>query len=196
MKPPVLPAALAIVLLAVAPAAAATTFVIDPGHSDVSFEIRHLMSRVRGTFNEFAGTIVRDDQEPSSSSVRLVIQAASIDTRHASRDNDLRGAEFFDVAAHPTITFESTKVEKVSEAEYRVTGRFSMRGVTRELVLPVRFEGEMKDPRGTLRVGYTVATRLDRKEYGMTWNRALDNGGFLLSDEVDVSISIEAKQKP
>jgi polyisoprenoid-binding protein YceI len=194
MKPSVFAVALALAGSASAPAA--TTFVVDPGHSDVSFEIRHLMSRVRGTFNEFSGTIVRDDQEPSNSSVRLVIQAASIDTRHEGRDDDLRGAEFFDVESHPTLIFESTKVEKVSEAEYRVTGRFTMRGVTKELVLPVRFEGEMKDPRGTLRVGYSTATRLDRKEYGMNWNRALDNGGFLLSDEVDVSISVEAKQQP
>jgi polyisoprenoid-binding protein YceI len=195
---PLLLAAAVALAVAYAPAparAAVTTFAVDPGHSDVSFQIRHLMSKVRGVFREVAGTIVRDDQDPSKSSVELTIQAASIDTRNESRDKDLRGPNFFDVAKFPTITFESTRVEKVSDAEYRVTGQLTMHGVSKQVTLPVHFDGEMKDPSGTVRAGYSLATQLDRKEFGINWNRALDNGGYLLSDEVDVAITIEAKQK-
>jgi polyisoprenoid-binding protein YceI len=193
-KPPMpalLAAAVAIVAaLAPAPARAASTFAVDPGHSDVSFQIRHLMSKVRGVFRDVAGTIVRDDQDPSNSSVELTIQAASIDTRNESRDEDLRGPNFFDVEKFPVITFKSTRVERVSDSEYRVTGRLEMHGVDKEVTLPVTFDGEMEG-----RVGYSLATKLDRKEFGISWNRALDNGGYLLSDEVDVAITIEAKRK-
>lgn len=192
MKKSLLAAAVA-GLFAVAPASAATTFVVDANHSDVSFQIRHLMSKVRGLFREFSGTIVRDEADPSKSSVEFRIVAASVDTRNESRDNDLRSEEFFDVAKYPEITFKSTAVEKVSENEYRVTGEFTMHGVTKVLTLPVAFTGEMKDARGTTRAGFAVETRIDRKEYGINWNRALDNGGYLLSDEVDIEITIEAK---
>ena len=183
------------VAFASAPSSAATTFSIDPGHSDVSFQIRHLMSKVRGVFRDVSGTIVRDDQEPSKSSVELTIQAASIDTRNESRDEDLRGPNFFDVAKHPTITFKSTQVEKVSDSEYRVTGQLTMHGVSKQIVLPVSFDGQMEDPPGTVRAGYSLGTKLDRKEFGINWNRALDSGGYLLSDEVEVTITIEAKRK-
>jgi polyisoprenoid-binding protein YceI len=181
--------------LAAAPLAAAPTYAVDPAHSDVSFRIRHMMSKVRGTFREFSGTIVRDDQDLSKASVVFRIQAATIDTRNANRDEDLRSEDFFDVAKFPEIVFESTAVERVSDDEYRVTGRFTMHGVTKLLSLPVRFDGEMKDARGRSRVGYSLSTTLDRKEFGITWNQALDGGGFLLSDEVEVEITIEAKQQ-
>lgn len=180
-------------LLAAVPAGAATTYAVDPAHSDVSFQIRHLMSKVRGLFNEFTGTIVRDDENPANASVEFRIVAASIDTRNESRDKHLRSADFFDVEKFPEIAFKSTRVEKVSDNQYLVTGQFSMHGVTKQLVLPVAFEGEIKDPRGTVRAGFSVATRLDRKEFGMEWNRALDAGGYLLSDDVVVEVSIEAK---
>ena len=188
--------ALATTLLAAAPSFAATTFVVDPGHSEVSFTIRHLMSRVRGTFDDFSGTIVRDDQDATKSSVEFRIQTKSVDTRNPSRDNDLRSDDFFDVEKFPEINFKSTAVEKVSDSLYQVTGTFSLHGVTKELTLPVNFEGEAKDPRGIVRAGFSLTTKLDRKEYGMNWNRALDNGGYLLSDEVVVDISLEAKQQP
>ena len=188
-------AALGALAAAVPAAAETTTFAIDAGHSDVSFLIRHMMSKVRGTFNDFSGTIVRDDQDPSKSSVELVIQAASIDTRNDSRDEDLRGEDFFEVAKFPTITFKSTAVEKVSDNFYKVTGDFTMHGVTKSITLPVGFSGQLKDARGNLRAGFSMDTKLDRKEYGIIWNRALDSGGHLLSDEVDISINIEAKQQ-
>ena len=182
------------VALGSAPAHAAATYVVDLAHSDVSFQIRHLMSKVRGGFNEFSGTIVRDDENLANASVEFRIVATSIDTRNESRDKHLRSEDFFDVAKFPEIAFKSTKVEKVSDNQYRVTGQFSMHGVTKELVLPVSFEGEIKDPRGAVRAGFSVATRINRKDFGMEWNRALDSGGYLLSDEVVVEVSIEAKQ--
>ena len=185
----------AVSLAAAAPAAAETVYEIDLNHSDVSFQIRHLMSKVRGAFNEFSGTIVRNDEDLSKASVEFRIVAASIDTRNESRDEHLRSGDFFDVATHPEIVFKSTAVEKVSDNQYRVTGQFSLHGVTKEIVLPVQYEGEVKDPRGTVRAGFSVATRINRKDYGMEWNRALDTGGYLLSEDVVVEISIEAKQK-
>jgi len=180
---------------AAAPARAATTYVVDLAHSDVSFQIRHMMAKVRGGFNEFTGTIVRDDANPANASVEFRIVATSIDTRNESRDKHLRSEDFFDVAKYPEITFKSTKVERASDNLYRVTGQFSLHGVTKELVLPVTFEGEAQDPRGALRAGISVATRISRKEYGMEWNRALNTGDLLLSDEVLVEVSIEAKQE-
>ncbi len=185
----------AAVLLSVAPAYAATTYAIDAAHSDVSFRIRHLMSKLRGGFNDFSGTIVRDDADLSKASVEFKIQATSIDTRNESRDDDLRSDSFFDVAKFPEITFTSTAVEKLSDNMYKVTGPFTMHGVTKVITLSVGFEGEVKDARGVLRAGFSLATEIDRKEFGMTWNRTLDSGGYLLSDGVLVEISIEAKEQ-
>jgi polyisoprenoid-binding protein YceI len=155
-----------------------------------------MMSKVRGTFRTFSGTIVRDEADFAKSSVELRIDAASIDTRHESRDEDLRGADFFDVEKFPEITFKSTAVQKVSDNAINVTGELTMHGVTRTVTLPVMFQGELKDARGNLRAGFSVDTRIDRKEYGITWNRALDSGGYLLSDEVEISINVEAKEQP
>lgn len=176
------------------PASAATTFSVDRNHSDVSFQIRHMVSQVRGVFHDVSGTIVRDDANPAASSVEIVIQATSIDTGVENRDNDLRSANFFEVAKFPTITFKSTKVEKVSATEYSVTGDFTMHGVTKVLTLPVTVDGEIKEANGKIRTGFSTSTVLNRKDYGIIWNKTLDGGGMLLSDEVKVSISIAAKQ--
>lgn len=176
--------------------AAATTFTIDRNHTDVSFQIRHMVSQVRGKFDDVSGTIVRDDANPSASSVEFTIQAASIDTGADNRDNDLRGENFFDVARYPTITFRSSAVEKVSDNEYKVTGGLTMRGVTKVITLPVTFDGEIKEANGKLRIGFTTTTVLDRKDYGIVWNKTLDGGGTLLSDEVKVAIGVAAKQAP
>jgi polyisoprenoid-binding protein YceI len=176
-----------------APAFAAETWVVDPGHSEVSFQVRHLMSRVRGVFRDFSATIVRD-ADPAKSSVEFTIQATSIDTGIADRDKHLRTADFFDVDNHPTITFKSTSIEKVSDAEYKVTGPLTMRGVTKVITLPVTFDGEMKDPWGNLRAGFSTETTVNRKEFGINWNKALDQGGFLLSDDVEVEIHLSTRK--
>jgi polyisoprenoid-binding protein YceI len=163
---------------------------VDINHSDVSFQIRHIVSKVRGEFEEFSARIVKDDADPAKSSVEFRIKAASIDTDNANRDDDLRSKNLFEVDKYPEIVFVSKKVEKVSENEYRVTGDLTMRGVTKEVVLPVSFDGELKDQRGNVKAGFSTTARLDRKDFGITWNRALDNGGVLLGDDVDVTISL------
>ncbi len=182
--------------LALAPLAAqaATTFTADKAHSQVSFVVRHMMSQLRGSFSEFTATIVRDDANLAAASVDFKIQAKSVDTGNETRDNDLRGEDFFFVEKFPEIAFKSSKVEKVSESEYKVTGELTMRGVTKVVTLPVAFLGEMKSKEGKLVAGFAVNTHLDRKEFGINWNRTLDSGGLLLSDEVTVEISIEAQQ--
>ncbi len=175
-------------------AQAATTFAADKAHTQVSFVVRHMMSQVRGSFGEFSGTIVRDDANLAASTVEFTIQAKSIDTANEMRDKHLQAEDFFFVEKFPEITFKSTKVEKVSDTELKVTGDFTMRGVTKVITLPVTLLGEMKGKDGKATAGFSVTTKLDRKEFGINWNRALDNGGVLLSDEVTVEISMEAKQ--
>ena len=175
-------------------ARAATTFGTDKAHSQVSFVVRHLMSQVRGSFVDFTVTIVRDDANPSASSVDFKIQATSVNTANEKRDNHLRSEDFFFVEKFPEITFKSSKVEKVSDSVYNVTGALTMRGVTKVMTLPVTFLGEMKEKDGKVRAGYSISTKLNRKEFGINWNNALDNGGFVLSDDVTVEISIEARQ--
>jgi len=182
-------------LLAASPAFAAETFVIDKGHSEVGFQIRHMMTKVRGRFNEFEGKIVVDRAKPEASSVELTIQATSIDTANANRDKDLRGADFFDVEKYPTITFKSTRITPKGKDAYDVTGTLTMRGVAKEITLPVTFLGFMKNMRGVDAAGFETAATLNRKDFGITWNRALDAGGVLLGDEVYVSINLETRKE-
>lgn len=173
---------------------AATTFTADKAHTSVSFAVRHMMSQVRGSFTDFSMTIVKDDANLAGSSVDFRIQATSVNTASEMRDKHLRSEDFFFVEKFPEITFKSTKIEKVSDTEYKATGEFTMRGVTKVLTLPVTYLGEMKGMDGKPLVGFSVTTKLNRKEFGFNWNKALDNGGLLLSDEVTVEINIEAKQ--
>jgi len=190
-------AALAVVVtLAFTPVAAqaATTFAADKAHTQVSFVVRHMMSQVRGSFGDFTATIVKDDANLAASSVDFKIQATSVNTANEMRDKHLRSEDFFAVDRFPEITFKSSKVEKVSDTEYNVTGALTMRGVTKVLTLPVTFLGEMKGMDGKALVGYSITTKLNRKEFGINWNKALDAGGFVLSDDVTVEISMEAKQ--
>jgi polyisoprenoid-binding protein YceI len=182
-------------VLAASPALGADTFVIDKGHSEVGFQIRHMMSKVRGRFTDFDGKIVADRAKPEASSVELTIQATSIDTANANRDKDLRGADFFDVEKYPTITFKSTSIKAKGKDAYDVTGTLTMRGVSKEITLPVTFLGIMKNMRGQDAAGFEAAVTLNRKDFGITWNKALDAGGVLLGDEVYVSINLETRKE-
>ncbi len=185
-----------LVLMLAGPVAAADTYTIDAGHSEATFQIRHLVTKVRGNFGEFGGTIRLDRENPAASSATFTIQTASIDTNLEDRDNHLRGADFFDVENHPQITFESTKFEKTGDNTFDVTGTLTMRGVAKTVTLPVTFLGEAADPWGNLRAGFETETTLDRKVYGINWNTALDQGGFILGDDVRVVINLEViKQK-
>jgi polyisoprenoid-binding protein YceI len=186
--------ALAAVLVA-SPAFGAETFVVDKGHSEVGFQIRHMMTKVRGRFTDFEGRIEADRAKPQASSVELTIRTTSIDTANENRDKDLRGADFFDVEKHPTITFKSTRITPKGKDSYDVTGTLTMRGVAKEVTLPVTFLGFMKNQRGTDTAGFETAVTLNRKDFGISWNRTLDAGGVLLGDEVYVSISLETRKE-
>jgi polyisoprenoid-binding protein YceI len=193
---------IALLLLAVGaapvlPLFAADTYTIDKNHSDVSFTIRHFASKVHGRFADFSGAIQADPAKPEASSVNFTIKAASIDTNNADRDNHLRSPDFFDAAKNPEITFKSTKMTPAGKDKYDVTGTLTMRGVSKEITLPVTYLGTMKDPGGNDRASFELATKLNRKDFGINWNKALDAGGFMLSDDVDVTISLETvKKKP
>jgi polyisoprenoid-binding protein YceI len=184
-----------LVAAAAAPVFAADTYTVDKTHSDVSFQVRHLVSRVRGEFTDFEGTIQVDAARPEASSVVFTIEAASINTNSEGRNKHLNSEDFFDTAKFPEITFKSSKVIPAGKDKYSVTGAFTMHGVTKEITLPVTYLGTMTDPRGAERAGFELSTKLNRKDYGVSWNKALDNGGFMLSDEVDVTISLETVRK-
>jgi polyisoprenoid-binding protein YceI len=173
----------------------ADTYVIDKNHSDASFQVRHMMSRVRGQFNDYAGSVTVDPAKPEGASVEFTLKAASIDTANDSRDKDLRSANFFDVEKFPEITFKSTKVKAAGKDKYDVTGTLTIHGVAREVTLPVQFLGFGKDPWGNEKAGFAIDTTLNRKDFGIVWNKTLDSGGVLLGDEVWVSINLEAAKK-
>jgi polyisoprenoid-binding protein YceI len=173
--------------------AAPVTWEIDNAHSEVAFRIRHLVSRVRGRFTQFAGTIVADPQNLAGGSVEVTIQTASISTDVDRRDNHLRSADFFDAANHPTITFKSTRVQQSGDA-IKVYGNLTIRGVTKPVVLDGHFTG-VGGVAGRRRIGFEATTTVDRMDYGVSWNRAVEGGGALLGDEVEITLTVEAAEK-
>jgi polyisoprenoid-binding protein YceI len=172
---------------------AGETFVVDKYHSEATFQIRHLITRVSGRFNEVSGSINVERSNPTLSSVEFTIKTASIDTGVAPRDNDLRGPNFFEVDKYPEITFKSTSIKPSGKKDvYDVTGAFTMHGVTKIITIPVEFLGFAKDPQGKERAGFVAHTSLNRQDYGIKWNKALDNGGALLGDDVDITVNVDA----
>ena len=168
------------------------TWIIDPSHSEVEFMVRHMMiSKVRGRFRQFDGTIVIAER-PEDSRVEVLIEAASIDTRDATRDEHLRSADFLEVEHYPEIKFTSTSLRPGDVGHWDMTGDLTVRDVTRQVLLGVEFSGATVDPWGNLRSGFEAATRIDRDQFGITWNQALDAGGFLVSKEILVGIDVEA----
>ncbi len=185
-------AALAAVLAAPAALAQTSTWKIDEAHTHSSFTVRHMViSNVRGEFGKTSGTLTLDEKDPARSKVEATIEAATIDTRVADRDNHLRSPDFFDVAKYPTLTFRSTKVERAGEGKLKVTGDLTMRGVTKPVVLDVTGPtGEVKDPWGNLRRGASATATLNRKDWGLVWNKLLE-AGPVLGDEVKIEIETE-----
>jgi polyisoprenoid-binding protein YceI len=171
------------------------TFTIDRAHSEVTFQVRHLVTKVRGGFADFDGVISVDEEQPGRSSVSFTIQAASIDTNNADRDAHLRSQDFFLVEQFPTITFVSRLIKPVGNDEFSVEGDLTIRGVTRPLTLPVSFLGKAKDPWGNEKMGFESEVAINRKDFGLTWNAALEAGGFLVGDEVRISVSLQAASK-
>jgi polyisoprenoid-binding protein YceI len=166
---------------------------LDTVHSSIRFSIRHLViSKVHGRFGKWSGTVELDDEAPSSAFVQARIEAASIDTNEPDRDKHLRSADFFDAERFPEITFTGQRVERLGSDRYRLTGVLTMHGVTHEVVLEAEETGRVKDPWGNDRIGFTAKGSLDRKDYGLTFNQALDAGGMLLGDKVEITIEVEA----
>lgn len=173
--------------------AGTTTFQIDPRHSAAEFAVTHLMiSTVRGEFHGVNGTVVLDDQDPSKSVVNVTIDAASVDTREPDRDKHLKSPDFFDVAKYPTITFKSTKVEPAGPGKLKVLGDLTIRGVTRQVTLDVTTPKEpIKDPWGLQRSAVYGTTKINRQDFGVKWNSALDAGGVAVSDDVNITLDVE-----
>jgi polyisoprenoid-binding protein YceI len=186
---------LTLVLITATGLAGAAEYSIDQAHSDVSFKVRHLVSKTSGQFTDFDGAIVADFSNLDASSVNFTIQAASIDTKNEDRDKHLRSGDFFDVEKYPEITFTSSKITKASESSYAVTGTLTMHGVSKTVTLPVIFLGEVEDPWGNTKAGFEISTTIDRKDYGIVWNKTLDAGGLLLGDEVEITINLETKKE-
>ncbi len=179
-----------ILVLGFGAAAAQDVYTIDPNHSNVAFKVRHLVSKVAGEFTDFDGTITADFGNLDVSGVQFSIRAASINTRNEDRDGHLRSPDFFDVEKFPEITFTSTKVTKIDEDSFAVAGTLTMHGVSKLTTLTVDYLGEMTAMGGT-RAGYELSTTLDRKNWEISWNRALDSGGLILGDDVEVNINLE-----
>jgi len=172
------------------PVFAQEAWTVDKAHSTANFKIRHFTANVIGAFNDFDGAIDIDRANPAKSSVEFTLQATSIDTNNEGRDKHLRSPDFFDVEKFPTITFKSTAIAAKGKDAFDVTGDLTMHGVTKRVTLPVTFGGFLKTQRGE-KAGFEIETTLNRKDYGIVWNRALDEGGFMLSDDVKVTINLE-----
>ena len=187
-------------VLSLPAAAATTTWQIDPAHTSANFSVRHLMiSTVRGEFKGVTGTIVWDDQDITKSTVNVTIDTTTVTTGEPKRDNDLRtNPDFFDTAKYPTITFKSSKVEQVAPGKLKVTGALTIRDVTKnDVVLDVEGpSASVKDPWGNTRSAVSATTKINRREYGVVWDKKMDNGGVVVSDDVNISIDLEmTKQK-
>jgi polyisoprenoid-binding protein YceI len=169
------------------------TYTLDPAHTRIGFVARHAMvTKVRGAFNEFEGTATLDGADPASSRAQVTISAASIDTRNAQRDEHLRSNDFLAMADYPQITFVSTGARQVDDSTFELTGDLTIKGVTNSITIPFTFEGAAKDPFGNLRVGFEGAVTINRKDYGITWNAALETGGVLVSDKVTLEFEVSA----
>jgi polyisoprenoid-binding protein YceI len=166
---------------------------IDPQHSGVNFRVTHLMfMKVDGKFREFEGTFDFDDDANTISNIEVTIQAASVDTNVEARDKDLRSKRFFNVEKYPTLTFKSTVPTKLNDKKGQIKGILTMHGVEKEVVLDAELLGKGKDPWGNLKYGFQATTTLNRKDFGMMWNEALEAGGVMVGDEVEVRLNIEA----
>ncbi len=190
-------AVLAIVALGLPGLSAGAMWDIDPAHTSAQFAVRHLMvSTVRGEFGKVSGTVNLDEQDPSKSSLEATVDTASINTRVEKRDQHLKSPDFLDVAKYPTMTFKSKKIEKVSDTKFKVTGDLTLHGVTKEVVLDVEGSPKaFKDPSGNLRVGGVATTKINRQDFSVQWNKALETGGVVAGDEVAITIDVELTKK-
>lgn len=171
------------------------TWVIDPAHTSIAFSARHAMvAKVRGNFTQFEGQFSIDSANLAASAAAITIQAASIDTDNADRDGHLKSADFLDVEQFPTLTFTSTSVSQ-SGSTYHVTGDLSIHGITKQITVPFELVGVSQDPWGNTKIGFEAETEISRKDFGLTWNAALETGGVLVSDTIKLSLDVEATKQ-
>lgn len=184
-------------LLTLSASAATSTWQIDPLHTAAAFTVKHMaISTVRGQFKNVTGTLILDESDVTKSTVNVTIDTTTVDTGEPKRDADLKSDNFFDVAKYPTMTFKSKKVEQVSAGKLKVTGDLTMHGVTKEVVLDVDGPtAAIKDPWGMQRSATSVSTKINRQDFGVKWNKTLDNGGVVVSDEVNITIDVELTKK-
>jgi polyisoprenoid-binding protein YceI len=175
------------------PAELSGTYAIDPVHTRIGFVARHAMvTKVRGSFHDFEGSATFDGDNPANATVTVTVKAASIDTGNAQRDEHLRSDDFLAMKTHPEITFASTAFRQTSETSFDLTGDLTIRGVTRSVTIPFAYEGAAKDPFGNLRLGFEGSTTINRKDFGVTWNAALETGGVLVGDKVVLEFDVSA----
>jgi polyisoprenoid-binding protein YceI len=168
---------------------------IDPTHTQIEFTVKHMMiAKVRGRFETFEGSVELDPENPIAARVEGTIEATSLNTRDEQRDGHLRSADFFDVEKYPTMKFRSSRIESAAKGQYKVYGDLTIKNITREVVFEVTDEGQAQDPWGNERRGYSAVTKINRKDFGLTWNVALETGGWLVGDEVTVSAEVELVQ--
>jgi polyisoprenoid-binding protein YceI len=197
MKSWIAKTAIAIAMIAVVPALAhADTWQIDPAHTNVEFTVRHMMiSNVKGQFQRTSGTVTANGSDPASAQIDATIDASSVDTRVEKRDMHLKSPDFLDVAKFPTITFKSTKVEAAGPNKWKVAGDLTLHGVTKPVVLEVESSGPPINVMGKMRAGASATTKINRSDFGLKWNQALEAGGVMVGDEVAISIDVEAVKK-
>ncbi len=182
-------------LMSVAPAAWATTYAIDADHTTIGFKIRHLFSKVQGTFDQYEGSFDYVPGHPEQWKAAVTIQAAGINTRVAQRDKHLRSKDFFEVETYPTIAFTSTSVTEATATTAKLNGILTLHGVQKPVTLDLEVHGEAKDPWGNQRSGFTATTTINRKEFGLTWNQVVETGQLLVGEEVEITLEVEGLVK-
>ena len=170
---------------------------IDSSHSAIQFVVRHMMlSKVRGEFEKFTGTVTLDEKNPTNTSVEIQVDINSINTRDAKRDGHLKSPDFFNAEVYPTMTFKSTKVEQTDAQHARLIGNLTIRDVTKPVTLTVEHLGIVKNPWGMTSAGFSATTKINRKDWGLNWNMALETGGFLVGDDIEINVELELVQQP
>jgi polyisoprenoid-binding protein YceI len=170
---------------------------IDPAHSSINFTARHMMiAKVHGRFEKFSGTVNFDENNPTNTTVDVTIDAASLNTKEAQRDGHLHSGDFFDVENFPTLTFKSTRVELIDEDTAKLVGDLTIKDITKEVVLNVEYLGQAQSPWGTTNAGFTGTTTINRKDWDLNWNVALETGGFLVGDKIQINVELELVKQP
>lgn len=171
------------------------TWQIDFAHSEINFTVRHMMiSKVRGQFESFSGSVNFDADNPTNTTVDIAVETGSINTKEGQRDGHLKSADFFDAQNYPTMTFKSTRVEQTGENRGKLIGDLTIRDITKEVVLDVEYAGQAKSPWGTVSAGFSASGKINRKEWNLVWNQALETGGVLVGDDVKIDIELELVQ--